>query len=791
MKKFNPSKALALTLLTSVPFVALFSEEVEAEEFTDLTDLHTDIDQRADQQSLIEGVDSQSIVDTTIDTTVSDEDILDTSYYTEEANDTLLSELEIPDNQNISDIADEQDEPLETSEFVTNSLSENQPLIEMSESDTITTDEELTSNYSLEESLTAYEETYPPIYNEEPLVIDNYIQRPLEKNEHTISADILFTQDMKGYEPLMLDGQEAGGIPRLASIAKEAERLLENPVLTFGGDMLGGGLFSAVFGASPYIEAFNELNIAVSGFGSHEFDRDLKTVNEMVKQSDYPMIATNLYLKEDGSLLSKDGRTAIHQAGDFKVGFIGATGEIGSTPVASEIYVEDPIVAVEKALTELRPQNPDAIVLLSQLDNEETVMLMNYFPEITVAFGEETIDDTHQLTDDGRYILFGEEFTGEVLHVHIVKDRQTGKVSVTPSVITVNDEIPDHPVYQEKLENYEQIMSEHLDIEIGLAATNLTKKDLGPYIADAFRHAYQADLGWFNGGGARVDLEAGPLTLRDIQAVLPFGNKVIMIETTGAQIYDALEKAVQSDPINFSKSYPMTAGFNFEVNLEADFGERVGNVYYTDGRLMKPEDTFTVAMSLFVYNGGDGVDSFISDTVVQDVEMEDLTAFYNYITEVNPVLYAGGPDHNVNGENSPGESPDDQIGKDGANSNTPETDASDNQENTRQPDGANTGSRQPNLIDASPNKKNERTPTNNVYDPAQISQVVLKQTPDSNSDDNDITSQVSKSNKFSSGKASNMSQKLPKTGGVNFSLIFGISSLLSGLGLKIFTKKRG
>ena len=60
---------------------------------------------------------------------------------------------------------------------------------------------------------------------------------------------------------------------------------------------------------------------------------------------------------------------------------------------------------------------------------------------------------------------------------------------------------------------------------------------IGNLIADAMREAVGADIGITNGGGIRADREypAGTkLTRGDILAELPFGNKTVKLELTGA-----------------------------------------------------------------------------------------------------------------------------------------------------------------------------------------------------------------------------------------------------------------
>src|SRR3546814_1692631 len=70
-----------------------------------------------------------------------------------------------------------------------------------------------------------------------------------------------------------------------------------------------------------------------------------------------------------------------------------------------------------------------------------------------------------------------------------------------------------------------------------------TETAIGNLFADAIRAGVDADVGLTNGGGIRGDktYEAGViLTRRDIQTELPFGNRTVKLQMTGAQLLEAL-----------------------------------------------------------------------------------------------------------------------------------------------------------------------------------------------------------------------------------------------------------
>lgn len=88
---------------------------------------------------------------------------------------------------------------------------------------------------------------------------------------------------------------------------------------------------------------------------------------------------------------------------------------------------------------------------------------------------------------------------------------------------------------------------------------------LGNLITDAFRLYTQTDIAMINGGGIRSDLKQGDVTINDLLAVMPFGNKVYKANITGKQLLDVLEYSVSSLP-DEDGAFMHVSGIQFAVN---------------------------------------------------------------------------------------------------------------------------------------------------------------------------------------------------------------------------------
>ena len=155
--------------------------------------------------------------------------------------------------------------------------------------------------------------------------------------------------------------------------------------------------------------------------------------------------------------------------------------------------------------------------------------------------------------------------------------------------------------------------------------------NLSSLICQAMTAETGADFTIVNGGGIRASIPAGPVTLGDINNVLPFTNTVAVCEITGAQVLEALE---------FGYSLlPETNGAFSQSDLQVVYsssnpaGERIVSVSLPDGTPLDVDATYTVATNDFMAAGGDGYTMF--GRVVQEGRQLN-EVFADYLASVYP-----------------------------------------------------------------------------------------------------------------------------------------------------------
>ena len=173
--------------------------------------------------------------------------------------------------------------------------------------------------------------------------------------------------------------------------------------------------------------------------------------------------------------------------------------------------------------------------------------------------------------------------------------------------------------------------------------------NLGDLCADAFLdQAGDADLALLSGGGIRVPIARGEITLGDILKVYPFGNSLTVIEVSGQQVLDALEWSVHAMPEE-SGGFFQAAGVSFKIDstipspcvadenaffdhIDETMERRVRDVLIA-GKPLDPEASYKLASTDYLLlNSGDGYTMFKGAKVLQNAVKLDNQVLIDYIT---------------------------------------------------------------------------------------------------------------------------------------------------------------
>ncbi|MCV2403680.1 NAD nucleotidase [Marinomonas sp. C2222] len=171
--------------------------------------------------------------------------------------------------------------------------------------------------------------------------------------------------------------------------------------------------------------------------------------------------------------------------------------------------------------------------------------------------------------------------------------------------------------------------------------------DISNIVAKAFRDMSKtSDIAIQNGGGVRVDIAEGELTIGDAYTLLPFANTIVELDMTGAEIQKVLEEALDYAIVEGGSTgaYPYASGLRWKVDTSKAKGQR-----FYDVEVMKKGDSwkaldlqasYKVATNDYIARGKDGYVTFgevFKEGRVVDTYLDYAQSFVDYITKVGTI----------------------------------------------------------------------------------------------------------------------------------------------------------
>jgi 5'-nucleotidase len=474
---------------------------------------------------------------------------------------------------------------------------------------------------------------------------------------------------------LAIDGMattaQLGGFARLRTLVDEIRADNPNFLLLHSGDAVQGTLYFTLFTGAVEFDFLNRLGIDAMAFGNHEFDRGPGAIPGFLDRAKFPLIAANVDFSAEHTIAERIPRHIIKEINGERVGIFGLTTETTpqSTLDVGKTRFLDTVAIARQQVAELEEQGVNKIIALTHLGYNADMRLAASVNGIDVIVGghshtllgdrtrlnsiglvaEGPYPTTVTAPDGGRTLVLQAWQWGHVLgNVRVVFD-SAGRVRnhVSAAVMPLGDifmkdgmPIAANSPEQQKIvqalrsSGMARIVNEDDSTLAGLAPfsaqlaafrsqpvaralenlTRRTNRGPGPLAADSMLAAVpDAQVAVLNYGAVRRDLLAGIISVGDVLEVMPFGNTLVLVELTGAELKDALEEGIEFLQAKHgcnATALPHIAGMSFTVTLSAKRGNRVGalSVRQSDGsyRPIEPSASYRAVVNSFLAGGGDG-----------------------------------------------------------------------------------------------------------------------------------------------------------------------------------------
>ena len=376
-----------------------------------------------------------------------------------------------------------------------------------------------------------------------------------------VAASVTILQLNDVYSTVPVD--DRGGLARVATLKQQITRSGRTPLMLLAGDFLSSSVASTVFKGEQMVAALNVSGLDVATLGNHEFDFGVEILLQRMSEATFSWVVSNVVDTQTGRPIGGASPYLVRQFGSLRVGIIGLclSAEEGiARDQLDRVRIDDPFDAAAKYLPLLRSEKVDAIIALTHLTYAEDRALAEQFPDIDVIVGgHEHFPITAVV---GRTLISKAGSDAKfVARIDLVKGAQTGpgRVDRFYELIPITSAIADEPAAAAVVAAYEGKLGPELDKVVASTRVPLdgvtlrlraSETNLGNLVADAVRAEAHADIAIVNAGGIRGDRVhgPGPLTLRTLLEMHPFGNVVCKLVVPGRVVLAALNHGVSRLP---------------------------------------------------------------------------------------------------------------------------------------------------------------------------------------------------------------------------------------------------
>lgn len=450
---------------------------------------------------------------------------------------------------------------------------------------------------------------------------------------------VFHTSDVHGfYFPTTVKGQTLGGFATFAGYLD----MQKKPYLLLDSGDYTSGTYEAKKSKGAYsVDFINELGYNAVTLGNHE--NDFK---------DDALLKNNAALKADLLVLNAQDRQtkgypkhikpyAFYDVNGYKIAVIGVGKEFSSN--SKYIKINKPRKLLKKAVAEVKAQSPDAVILLVHDSAKDDKHEESYTTvKLTQGLGIDLVlgGHAHKIIQNMRAgnTVFAESGTAlaGITEATLTFDDKTKKLTGIKTEYVLMDNSKIKPS-KEMLAFAEERLDKNMEKIIGKAQEDIPNKPgtvnggvdsyLGDLFCDIVKNNTGAEIAVINSGAIRTGIQAGDITNRIIEEILPFQNKIMKVKVDGKFLEKLVRKSLKENSSLFQYS-GLKAKYSFK-NGRAKIIEILVN-----GKPLEHNRIYTLAVPDFIAAGNSEGYLFkkIEDkTVYSDIYLADY--FVNYVKQ--------------------------------------------------------------------------------------------------------------------------------------------------------------
>lgn len=409
-----------------------------------------------------------------------------------------------------------------------------------------------------------------------------------------------------------------GGLARRKVLIDSIRSTNQHTILIDAGDAVQGTTYFNLYGGEVESKGLNALGYDYAILGNHEFDNGMEALARYLSNTDAQFISTN-YDLSGTPLDSLVSRYRIVDIAGKKIGLIGLNVDPAGIidPAKSQgVKYQDVYRAANSTAWHLKHnEGVDYVVAISHIGYhyDETP------DDLDVAEGGNDIDliiGGHSHTTIKPGTPDGWRFNTDHKPVIITQTGSTGKYlgvvtidtdtdSIQASLIPVDSRLDSRidpaitkmtAPYRHGVDSLKSIVIGKTRIDSNDRSNNGIINFVSAFLADRGRSLVpdgRIDLAVSNRGGVRTGMKRGNVTKGAIMEMLPFNNKVTVLEMKGSDLIESF--GINSKMKRVSYDRPVTVTMNGDKAVKAT----------VDGKEISPDATYRVATIDYIAKGGD------------------------------------------------------------------------------------------------------------------------------------------------------------------------------------------
>ena len=412
----------------------------------------------------------------------------------------------------------------------------------------------------------------------------------IETNSRQTTVAVLSVNDMHSAIDQM---------PKFAALADSLRAVYPDLLILSAGDNRTGNPINDQFEPVnyPMIAMMNKVGFKATTVGNHEWDGSIAGLQKNIEDADFPFLCANLNQPEEAGLNIKP-YVIIEQQG-LRIAVLGVLetrtdGLPGAHPMH---FKQISFQKGEKVVPEYRFLRDDAnvCILLSHMGYEGDLDIAEQNPWLDAILGghSHTLVEFPQKHNGVMVTQAGSSLSHATLTLFTVVD---GKVTqVEAKTIDVKHYGKENADLRALLDEFNG--NSRFGETLATALTPFCKREeLGCLVTDGILWVTGADFAFQNTGGIRIDeLPAGPITMKNVYNIDPFGNDVVVYAMTGEQ----LEGFIQHSFMANGNRASYVSGMTYKVNTNASGKPKSVEIKPDKGRFSKSA-TYHVAFNSYM-----------------------------------------------------------------------------------------------------------------------------------------------------------------------------------------------